>query len=114
MATTNNAATEQGICFPASADGSRSTTRTGAEILATSLSALSAEQASAQSGLDAAWAAMEWRFGAQRCIAHPEWFDLADRTPVLLGAGSHAIPWRSLAQNIRGAVGCDFAGLFAQ
>ena len=111
MATTNNAATEQGICFPASADGSRSTTRTGAEILATSLSA---EQASAQSGLDAAWAAMEWRFGAQRCIAHPEWFDLADRTPVLLGAGRDAIPWRSLAQNIRGAVGCDFAGLFAQ
>jgi hypothetical protein len=33
-----------------------------------------------------------------RCLAHPEWFDLSDRTMVLLGAGSEAGPLRWLAR----------------
>jgi hypothetical protein len=33
-----------------------------------------------------------------RCAAHPEWFDLSDRTLVLLGAGSEAGPLRWLAR----------------
>jgi hypothetical protein len=33
-----------------------------------------------------------------RCLRHPEWFDLADRTLVLLGAGSEAGPLRWLAR----------------
>lgn len=32
----------------------------------------------------------------QRCMDHPEWFDLSDRTLVLLGAGSEAGPLRWL------------------
>lgn len=34
----------------------------------------------------------------QRCSEHPEWFDLSDRTLVLLGAGSEAGPLRWLAR----------------
>ncbi len=34
----------------------------------------------------------------QRCIAHPEWFDLSDRTMVLLGAGSEAGPLKWLTR----------------
>lgn len=34
----------------------------------------------------------------RRCAAHPEWFDLSDRTLVLLGAGSEAGPLRWLAR----------------
>jgi hypothetical protein len=33
-----------------------------------------------------------------RCLAHPEWFDLSDRTMVLLGAGSEAGPLTWLAR----------------
>ncbi len=33
-----------------------------------------------------------------RCVRHPEWFDLADRHLVLLGAGSEAGPLRWLAR----------------
>ncbi len=33
-----------------------------------------------------------------RCLQHPEWFDLSDRTLVLLGAGSEAGPLRWLAR----------------
>jgi hypothetical protein len=33
-----------------------------------------------------------------RCLNHPEWFDLSDRTMVLLGAGSEAGPLRWLAR----------------
>ena len=33
-----------------------------------------------------------------RCVQHPEWFDLSDRTLVLLGAGSEAGPLRWLAR----------------
>lgn len=34
----------------------------------------------------------------ERCIANPEWFDLSDRTLVLLGAGSEAGPLRWLTR----------------
>jgi hypothetical protein len=34
----------------------------------------------------------------QRCIAHPEWFDLSNRTLVLLGAGSEAGPLKWLTR----------------
>ena len=34
----------------------------------------------------------------QRCIAHPEWFDLSDRHMVVLGAGSEAGPLRWLTR----------------
>lgn len=34
----------------------------------------------------------------ERCLAHPEWFDLSDRTLVLLGAASEAGPLRWLAR----------------
>lgn len=33
-----------------------------------------------------------------RCVAHPEWFDLSDRTIALLGAGSEAGPLRWLSR----------------
>jgi hypothetical protein len=34
----------------------------------------------------------------RRCVRHPEWFDLGDRTLALLGAGSEAGPLRWLAR----------------
>ncbi len=193
--TTEQAA---GVVFPLAADGSRSTTRTGAEILAAALRPLDAERAdaalnekhwrrtypayfrslvqgalesaelalaSARAGLEAAGNSMRWEQGGQlislqaalathaphfqtlslrgqgdpevtpwtvpvdgeplsgerlrmriydwlargiiepsaasaleRCLAHPEWFDLSDRTMVLLGAGSEAGPLRWLTR----------------
>lgn len=192
-------AEQGGIVFPLGADGSRSTTRTGANILAAALGPVAAQRAhaamqekhwrrtypayfrslvegslassevamqSVQNGLDSAWQNMCWSTNGQpdisltealaagqnrftthtvtgssnaapapwtvpldgenlsgprlhakiadweargiiepsaaraleRCIAHPEWFDLSDRTMVLLGAGSEAGPFRWLMQ----------------
>jgi hypothetical protein len=188
----------EGVVFPTASDGSRSTTRTGAEILAAALRPLDPDQAdaalrenhwrrtyptyfrtlvqgalpsaelvlaSARAGLDAAWDSMRWEQDGQqmslhnglathtphfqtlslrgkgdvaiapwtvpldgeqlsgdrlrmkiadwlargiiepsaasaleRCLAHPEWFDLSDRTMVLLGAGSEAGPLRWLTR----------------
>jgi hypothetical protein len=45
-----------------------------------------------------------------RCLAHPEWFDLADRTMVLLGAGSEAGPLRWLARWRARIVAVDIPG----
>lgn len=188
-----------GVVFPVTPDGSRSTTRTGASILAAALGPVAPQQAhaalqekhwrrtypayfrslvegslasaeaamqSAQNGLDSAWQNLCWSVDGQadiplaealaqgqnrftthtvsgsgsaasmpwavpmggeslsgarlqakvadwetrgiiepsaaaalhRCIAHPEWFDLSDRTMVLLGAGSEAGPLRWLMQ----------------
>lgn len=188
-----------GVVFPVTADGSRSTTRTGASILAAALGPVAPQQAhaalqekhwrrtypayfrslvegslaseeasmqSAQNGLDSAWQNLCWSQGdagdisladalvagqnrftthtikgtgdakpapwavpldganltgqplrekiqdweargiiepsaaraLERCIDHPEWFDLSDRTMVLLGAGSEAGPFRWLMQ----------------
>ena len=191
-------ASTEGVVFPVTADGSRSTTRTGAKILAAALAPVAPKQAqaalqeqhwrrtypayfrslvegslasaeaalkSANQGLDCAWQNLCWnqdgrdvslvqalamgqnRFATQtvtgrghayltpwsvplngenlsgvrlqvqindwlargviepsaaaalsRCITHPEWFDLSDRTLVLLGAGSEAGPIRWLMQ----------------
>ncbi|MBC7917868.1 MAG: hypothetical protein H7Y28_08665 [Rhodoferax sp.] len=192
-------ATTQGVVFPVTPDGSRSTTRTGAHILAAALGPVAPQRAhaalqekhwrrtypayfrslvegslassevamqSANNGLDSAWQNLCWstegqsdislndalakgqnRFTTQtitgrghaylapwtvplngenlsgptlrakvadwlargimepsaaraleRCIDHPEWFDLSDRTLVLLGAGSEAGPFRWLMQ----------------
>ena len=44
-----------------------------------------------------------------RCLRNPEWFDLADRTLVLLGAGSEAGPLRWLARWRARIVGVDIA-----
>jgi len=189
----------QGVVFPVMPDGSRSTTRTGANILAAALGPVAAQQAhaalqekhwrrtypayfrslvegslassevamqSANNGLDSAWQNLCWGQGDQsdipladalamgqnrftthtiqgsgqvsitpwvvpvdgenlsgarlqariadwevrgiiepsaaraleRCINHPDWFDLSDRTMVLLGAGSEAGPLRWLLQ----------------
>jgi hypothetical protein len=43
----------------------------------------------------------------QRCMRHPEWFDLSDRTLVLLGAGSEAGPLRWLARWCANIVAVD-------
>ena len=192
-------AATQGVVFPVTTDGSRSTTRTGAHILAAALGPIAPQQAhaamqekhwrrtypiyfrslvegslassevamqSANNGLDSAWQNLCWSTNGQpdisltealamgqniftthtvtgsgsaspapwtvplngenlsgsslrakvadwlargiiepsaaraleRCIAHPEWFDLSDRTMVLLGAGSEAGPFRWLMQ----------------
>lgn len=45
-----------------------------------------------------------------RCRAHPEWFDLSDRTLVLLGAGSEAGPLRWLARWRANIVAVDIPG----
>jgi hypothetical protein len=45
----------------------------------------------------------------QRCLRHPEWFDLSDRTLVLLGAGSEAGPLRWLARWRARIVAVDIA-----
>jgi hypothetical protein len=44
-----------------------------------------------------------------RCMRHPEWFDLSDRTLVLLGAGSEAGPLRWLARWRARIVAVDIA-----
>src|SRR4030095_5521772 len=44
-----------------------------------------------------------------RCLKHPEWFDLSDRTLVLLGAGGEAGPLRWLARWRARIVGVDIA-----
>jgi hypothetical protein len=44
-----------------------------------------------------------------RCLRHPEWFDLADRSLVLLGAGSEAGPLRWLARWRARIVAVDIA-----
>lgn len=46
----------------------------------------------------------------QRCLRHPEWFDLSDRTLVLLGAGSEAGPLRWLARWRARIVAIDVPG----
>ena len=45
----------------------------------------------------------------QRCLCHPEWFDLSDRRLVLLGAGSEAGPLRWLARWRANIIGVDIA-----
>lgn len=199
----NDSVAAQGVAFPRSPDGTRSTTHAGATILAAALTPLSAEQAkaaslemhwrrkypiyfralvesglvsseralqSASAGLAAAWDTFQWgenepvslraalgrsssapgshedggfetlqlkgrgdpevarwtvpyrgeQLGGEslrarlvdwqnrgiiepgavrallRCAANPQWFDLSDRTLVLLGAGSEAGPLRWL------------------
>lgn len=42
-----------------------------------------------------------------RCVQNPDWFDLSDRTMVLLGAGSEAGPLRFLAQRRANIVAVD-------
>ena len=44
-----------------------------------------------------------------RCVAHPEWFDLSDRTLVLLGAASEAGPLRWLMRWRANVVAVDLA-----
>jgi hypothetical protein len=44
-----------------------------------------------------------------RCVAHPEWFDLSDRTLVLLGAASEAGPLRWLMRWRATVVAVDIA-----
>lgn len=44
-----------------------------------------------------------------RCLQHPEWFDLSDRSLVLLGAGSEAGPLRRLARWRARIVAVDIA-----
>lgn len=44
-----------------------------------------------------------------RCVAHPEWFDLSDRTLVLLGAASEAGPLRWLMRWRATVVAVDLA-----
>lgn len=188
----------QGVAFDRAVDGTQSTTRTGARIVAAALRPLNPEHAnaalqechwrrvypryfrqlvegglgspelalsSASQGLDAAWSGLRWDDGdrqitlqqamqkpresfqtlslkgqgaeavepwrvplrgemlsgdrlqrqladwllrgiiepsaaraLQRCIEHPEWFDLSDRTLVLQGAGSEAGPLRWLSR----------------
>lgn len=44
-----------------------------------------------------------------RCLRHPDWFDLSDRTLVLLGAGSEAGPLRWLARWRARIVAVDIA-----
>ena len=198
-----------GIAFPQSADGERSSTRAGAQIVAAALAPLDpafaaaalhekrwrraypthfrrlvegglaspqAARDSARAGLDAAWHTLCWQhdgaesslrdalaapgaafdtlciqgqgeasvapwtvplrgeqlagerlraqladwqsrgiiepgavLALQRCIAHPHWFDLSDRTMVLLGAGSEAGPLRWLARWRANIVAVDVA-----
>ena len=193
-----NPAIQPGVAFSSAADGSRSTTKAGAAILAAALAPLNKEHAaealsetrwrrtypkhfrrlvagaiaspeaalaSARAGLDSAWENMQWdhatghtslreamaKPGQQfqtrtlhgqgdpavapwtvpvngeqlsgdrllykiadwltrgiiepsaakalgRCINNPQWFDLSDRTMVLLGAGSEAGPLRWLTR----------------